>query len=218
MMMNSVIPLKFPRLVFLFLAFAWALVSFAVGINAFIKSNAQQDRIKSQVPRPTSVSIDINNVLQSGGVSTGISAVIAALCFVYMVLLFLDNSRPSGISTHTLRLQYISLAVLAIGLLAVQIPLTVFTATRSAQVAAFIDGIKLPNTVVKVVEKAIGVKTAYKDFDYLTLLAILPWFAILFTTIAAIVTFMASSHARSAALGSPVASSGSEEPKNHQQV
>jgi hypothetical protein len=129
-----------------------------------------------------------------------------------------DSNARSGISTRTLPLQYLSLAFLAVWLFATQIPLSLFVSTRSVQVSAFINGIKISDGFVKTVERALGTKTRYKDYDYralrlpllpfsfknhsvfnpctVNLLAILPWFAFLFTLAAAVVSFLASSHAR----------------------
>ncbi|KAJ6598189.1 hypothetical protein DFH09DRAFT_1356521 [Mycena vulgaris] len=193
---NSVIPFKFARLVSLFLAWAFAVISLGVGINAFVKSNQDKSEIRDQVPPPTTVSIDTNDVFQSGVVVTTISALIVVLCTLFLGLLFLDSSRRSGLSTRTLVLQYLTLGFLVVWLFATQIPLTLFVATRSVKVEAFIDGIKLPDKFVTTIERALGAKTKYSSYDYLKLLAILPWFTLFFTFIAVVVTFVASLHAR----------------------
>ncbi|KAJ7489128.1 hypothetical protein FB451DRAFT_1223809 [Mycena latifolia] len=212
MLMNSVIPLKFARLITLFLAWAWAVIALGVEINAFVKSNKDKDGIRKEVPRPTTVSIDTNDVFQSGVVVTTVVAVILFLCTVYIGLLLVDNSRRSGLSTRTLVVQYLSLGFFAIWLLATQIPVTVFVATRSARVEAFIDGLKLPDSVVATIERALGAKTKYSSFGYLKLIAIIPWFTFLFTLIAAVVSFMASAHARRNATSAPISSTGKVEP------
>ncbi|KAJ7444591.1 hypothetical protein B0H11DRAFT_1880580 [Mycena galericulata] len=196
MLMSSVIPLKFPRLTTLFLAWAWAIISFGVEINAFVKSNRDKNNIKNSVPSPTVITLNTNDVFHAGIVVTVVSALIALLCTLYLALLLVDSSRRSGISTRTLSLQYLTLGFLAIWLLAAQIPVTLFYATRSVQVSASIGGIQVGSSIVKTIENALGAKTAYKDYDYLKLIAILPWFAFLFTLLAAIVSFLASTHAR----------------------
>ncbi|KAJ7234755.1 hypothetical protein B0H12DRAFT_1327617 [Mycena haematopus] len=203
--MNSVIPFKFPRIITLFLAWAWSIISLAVGINAFIKSNRDKNRLKNQVPPPATISINTNDVFRAGVVVTVISGLILVLTTVYIVL-------TVTISARTLRLQYISLAFLAVWLFAAQIPVSLFVATRSAKVSAFIDGFPISDGVLQTIEQAIGAKTAYKDFNYLKLVAILPWFTFLFTLAAAIVIFLASSRSRSKASTAPTAETKSAQP------
>ncbi|KAJ7866937.1 hypothetical protein B0H14DRAFT_2731953 [Mycena olivaceomarginata] len=190
--MNDTIPLKFPRLIALFLAWAWSLISLAICINAFVKSKRDEKDIQSEAPPPAEVSINTNDVTQAGAVVATISALILILTTLFIGIMIIDANSRSGISTRTLPLQYISLGFLAVWLFATEIPLSHFIATRSARVVASINGIQLPSDALGVIERALGVSTAYKDFSYLKLLAILPWFAFLFTLVAAIVTFLAS--------------------------
>lgn len=170
------------------------------------------------------------DVFQSGVVVTTVSAVILVLCTLYIGLLLADSSRRTGVSTRTLVVQYATLGFFALWLFATQIPLTVFVTTRSIKVTAFIDGLPLPNNIVNTIERALGAKTKYSSYDYrasyirplkphtliscstVKLLAILPWFAFLFTLVAAVVAFMASSHARRHAKAEPVSSTGKELP------
>ncbi|KAJ7677852.1 hypothetical protein DFH06DRAFT_1167286 [Mycena polygramma] len=210
-MSSSAIPLKFPRLLTLFLAWAWSLISLAIGINAFVKSNRDKNRIKAQVPPPTDISINTNDVFAAGVVVTVISALILVLTTLYLAFLLLDHRRgrttsPSStspfstrpsISTRTLTVQYATLGFLAVWLFATQVAVSVFVAQRSARVSASINGVPLPGNVVKTVERALNAKTRYRDFGYLKLLAILPWFTFLFTLAAAITAFLAARRARS---------------------
>ncbi|KAJ7176845.1 hypothetical protein C8R46DRAFT_1346783 [Mycena filopes] len=193
--MNDAIPLKFPRLISLFLAWAWSLISLAIGINAFVKSNRDKKRIVSEVPPPTIISLNTNDVFRAGVVVTVVSAVIMVLCTLFIGLLVVDANKRSGISTRTLPLQYLSLAFFAVWLFATQIPVSVFVSQRSVKVSAMINGLNLPNGVIKTIERALGTNIAYKDFSYLKLLAIIPWFALIFTVAAAVVSFLASSRA-----------------------
>ncbi|KAJ7699224.1 hypothetical protein B0H17DRAFT_1049224 [Mycena rosella] len=191
-MANSGISLRLPRLITLSLAWAWAVISLGIEINAFVKSNRDKKAIRNEVPPPTTVSVNTNDVFQSGAVVTTVSAVILVLCTLYIGLLLLDNRRGSGLSTRTLAVQYLSLGFFAIWLFATQIAVSHFVATRSVKVDAFLGGVKLPDNVVGVIERALGAKTKYSSYSYLKLLAILPWFTFLFTLIAAVVAFMAS--------------------------
>ncbi|KAJ6516923.1 hypothetical protein C8R47DRAFT_1000910 [Mycena vitilis] len=210
-MSSSAVPLKFPRLLTLFLAWAWSIIAFAIGINAFVKSNKDKNRIKDQVPPPTDISINTSDVFAAGVVVTVISGLIFLLTTFYLAFLLLDHRRgrttsPSStsgfsarpsVSTRTLPVQYATLGFLAVWLFATQVAVTVFVAKRSARVGASINGVPLPASVLQTVERALGAKTRYRDFDYLKLLAILPWFTFLFTLLAAITAFLAARRARS---------------------
>ncbi|KAF8176333.1 hypothetical protein K438DRAFT_1682002 [Mycena galopus ATCC 62051] len=194
--MYDVIPLKFPRLISLFLAWAWSLISLAIGINAFVQSNKDKNHIRNQVPAPTVISINTNDIFQAGAVVTAVSVIILVLTTMYIVLMVVDANARSGISTRTLPLQYISLGLFTLWLFATEIPVSLFVSTRSAKVSASIDGFNIPSGVLGTLEQALGAQTAYKDFSYLKLLAILPWFTVLFTLAATIVSFLASFNAR----------------------
>ncbi|KAJ7677860.1 hypothetical protein DFH06DRAFT_1316655 [Mycena polygramma] len=159
--MSSSVPLKFRRVLALFL-----------------------NRIKEQVPPPTDISINTNasqtDVFAAGVVVTVISALILVLTTLYLAFLLLDHCRgrttsPSStspfsarpsISTHTLTLQYVTLAFLAVWLFATQVAVSVFVAQRSARVGASINGVPLPANLLKTVERALGAMTRYRDFGY----------------------------------------------------
>ncbi|KAJ7671996.1 hypothetical protein B0H17DRAFT_1335341 [Mycena rosella] len=192
MSINSVIPLRFSRLVTLFLAWEWAVVSLAVEINAFVKSKKAKDAIMKIIPAQTTISFDSSDVFQSSAVVTTVSALILVLCTVYFIILLVDIKSRSGVSTRTLTLQYLSLAICVIVLFATQVAVSIFVSTRSVKVSASVDGLALPDSVVQTVERELGVSTEYSSFEYLVLIAVLPWFTFLFTLIAVIVTFIAS--------------------------
>ena len=58
----NVVPLKVPRLVALSLAWAWGIVAGGTGLNALIKSNQEQARLKHHVPPPTIVTINVDGM------------------------------------------------------------------------------------------------------------------------------------------------------------
>ncbi|KAJ7100802.1 hypothetical protein B0H15DRAFT_770032 [Mycena belliarum] len=194
-MSRNFIPLKFLRLVTLFLAWAWGITTLGAGINAFVKSKRDTDSIRGLVRPPITVSIGTKDVFQSGFVVTAVCAIIAALCALFIGLLLLDISCRSTVSTRTLTVQYLSLGFLALWLFATQIAVTDFVATRSVKADAFVFGVQVPDRLVKRIIAGLGLKTAYRSYDYLKLIAILPWFTLLFSVIAAVVTFMASARA-----------------------
>ncbi|KAJ7621407.1 hypothetical protein FB45DRAFT_140732 [Roridomyces roridus] len=194
----AVTPSKTIRLIALFLAWAWAVVSLGIEINAFVKSHKDKRDIEDLVPSPTTVSINTNDVFRSGAVVTAGCATVIALCTLFIILLIFD--RPSSLSasgrpsmaTRTLPLQYLSLGFFSLWIFSAQVPVTVFVAQRSPKIVASLAGITIPASVVKTIESSLGVRTRYKDYHYLILVAVLPWFTFLFTLIAAVVSYLAS--------------------------
>ncbi|KAJ3757578.1 hypothetical protein EV360DRAFT_45739 [Lentinula raphanica] len=194
---DNVVPLKTHRLLALFMAFAFAVISGSVGLNALVKSNQQKSTVKKLLPEGTTLTVDDDDVFQSGIVITTVSALIALLTSIYMLNLLLSYhkthaSRFTHLSNRLLPFEWVSLAFCAIWLFATQIPFTHFFATRSAQVSAFIGNVQVPPSLVQIVENQLGFTTVYRHISYLRLSAILPWFTFLFTSIAAVVSFLAS--------------------------
>ncbi|KAJ4500157.1 hypothetical protein C8R41DRAFT_729756, partial [Lentinula lateritia] len=187
-------PLKLHRLLSLFMAFAFAVISGSVGLNSLVKSNQQTSTVKKLLPAGTSLVVDDNDVFHSGIVITTISALIALLTLIYILLLLLSHrmTKFTRLSNQLLPFEWMSLAFCAVWLFATQVPFTHFFATRSAQVTAFTGNIQVPPGLVQIVENQLGFTTVYRRIHYLRLLAILPWFAFLFTSIAAGVSFLAS--------------------------
>ncbi|THU87382.1 hypothetical protein K435DRAFT_762643 [Dendrothele bispora CBS 962.96] len=181
-------PLKVPRLVALFFSFAWGVIAAGVSISADVKSNQQKSLLQQLIPQGTSLDLDTSDVFSTGTVITVVSLLIAVLSLTYLVLLLFVPAT----STRTLPIQWISLTFLAVWLFAVQIPFTVFFANRSAGVRVFAGNVQVPDSIVQPLENSFGVTPVYRHIDYLRLVAILPWFTFLFTTIAAIVSFSAS--------------------------
>jgi len=182
------VPLKIPRLISLSLAFAFSVIAMSMGLNALVKSNQQKSAIRKVLPAGTSASVNDNDVFRSGAVITAVSALIAVLSFIYILMLLLSRR----LSNRLLPFEWISLAFCAVWLFATQIPFTHFFATRSAQVHAFVGTVELPSSIVQTLQNQLGFTNVYKDISYLRLLAILPWFAFLFTAVAAGVSFVAS--------------------------
>ncbi|KAJ3852109.1 hypothetical protein EV368DRAFT_41737 [Lentinula lateritia] len=191
---DNVVPLKIHRLLSLFMAFAFAVISGSVGLNSLVKSNQQTSTVKKLLPAGTSLVVDDNDVFHSGVVITTISALIALLTLIYILLLLLSHrmTKFTRLSNQLLPFEWMSLAFCAVWLFATQVPFTHFFATRSAQVTAFTGNIQVPPGLVQIVENQLGFTTVYRRIHYLRLLAILPWFAFLFTSIAAVVSFLAS--------------------------
>ncbi|KAF5367289.1 hypothetical protein D9615_010452 [Tricholomella constricta] len=191
---TAIIPLKAAVLGSLSMAWAWGVIAGSVGLNALIKSNQEKSRLKKSVPAPAVLTIDTDDVFQSGVVLTVVGALIAVLCSIFILMLFFTR----GYAARSLRTQSLILAFCATWLLATLIPFTFFFATRSAKVSASIGGVELPASIIKQTEKALGSTSVYREIGYLRLVAILPWITILFTVIASGVLFTAGSPARRA--------------------
>ncbi|KAJ6601926.1 hypothetical protein DFH09DRAFT_501049 [Mycena vulgaris] len=195
-MTNNDIPLRFSRLIALFFAWEWAVVALSIVINSFVKARQDKDNILDALPASITVSINTNDVFQARIMVTIVSALLFVSCTIFIVFLIIDSSLRSGISIRALTWEYSTLAFFAVWLFAVQVAVTAFVASRSTQVTAFIDGIEVPDRLLKEAERAAGVVTAYRDIDYFRLVAILPWFTFLFTVVAAAVSFTAAMKAR----------------------
>nr|GAT60637.1 predicted protein [Mycena chlorophos] len=187
------IPLHVSRIVSLFFAWALALVSLAAGINAFVKQNEEKERVSKELPSGTQLTLGADDLLAAGAVVAAVSALIMVISFVFLIVIVLDGAGKtrSSLSTRTLPMQFGSLAFLAVWLFATEVAVTDFVATRSVKVSATLDGIPVPDSIIRLIERALDEKTAYKDFGFLKLLAILPWFAFLSTAVAAVVAFIA---------------------------
>ncbi|TFY54403.1 hypothetical protein EVG20_g9717, partial [Dentipellis fragilis] len=177
------------RLAALSLSFAFGVIGGSVGLNGLIKRRiadadwwpqGKPDKVASQAHRARRRTVDINtnDVFKSGVVVTTVAALIAVLSLVGLLATF---SAPPRLA----RPQAFLLAFCALWLFAAVIPFDVFFANNSAKVTAFLNGVQLPPQAVQAVQSQLGVSSRYKDMHYLRLVAIIPWFTILFTAIAA---------------------------------
>lgn len=189
---SAVVPLRGAVLGSLAMAWAWGVIAGSVGLNALIKANQQKSRLRKGVPAPTIVTIDTNDVFQSGVVLTVVGAFIAVLCSTFILMVFFTR----GLAARSLRIQSAILAFFATWLFATLIPFTTFVANRSAQVSATIGGVQLPPSIIKQAEQTLGTTSVYNRIGYLRLVAILPWITLLFTIVASVVLFVAGSPAR----------------------
>ncbi|KAF8875111.1 hypothetical protein BD779DRAFT_1428527, partial [Infundibulicybe gibba] len=182
------VPMRSACLAAMAAAWAWGVAAGGLGLNALIKSNQDQSRLKKQAPPPTVVNISVHDIFAVGVVATTVSALVAFLLFNYAGLLFL---RPA-LAARTLRLQSFSIFFCSVWLLAAQIPFTIFYATRAARVTAFVGTVQLPDTVIKSVEKTLGTSSVYRQIPYLRAPAIIPWITLISFIAAASVLLVAS--------------------------
>jgi len=95
-------------------------------------------------------------------------------------------------STNSLKIQAWILIFFSAWLLATQIPFTVFTATRSGKVDAFLGDQQLPQSAIAAALAAKGLSSKYNSLHSNVLLAIFPWIALLFNVILIAVLFAAA--------------------------
>lgn len=115
-------------------------------------------------------SLPMTDVFHSGIVITTISALIALLTLIYILLLLLSHrmTKFTRLSNQLLPFEWMSLAFCAVWLFATQVPFTHFFATRSAQVTAFTGNIQVPPGLVQIVENQLGFTTVYRRIHYRT--------------------------------------------------
>jgi len=123
---------------------------------------------------------------------------IAIITASVLAVLFRSRTRPKFFTILGSLLAFAS-----VWLLAVTIAFTIIFATKSARVSASLGSLQLPQSVIDAQAKALGVSPIYKNQSYRELqsspalqspdticssvlhAAILPWFAWLFTAVAA---------------------------------
>ncbi|KAI9451780.1 hypothetical protein F5148DRAFT_532466 [Russula earlei] len=172
-------PLKNYRLVALALCAAWGIISGSIGLNALIKSNQLQTRVRKLVPPGVTIQFHINDVYQSGLVVTTVCAVIALLAAIFLAL---TQFWPKQ-ATKSLRIQAWLFTFFGLWLFATQIPYTVFVARHRAKVDAFLGGEQLPAQTVQAAISAAGLSDKYSKIHSAVLLAVFPWISLLFNVI-----------------------------------
>ncbi|KAJ3513481.1 hypothetical protein NLJ89_g2929 [Agrocybe chaxingu] len=184
-------PLHKTRAVALIISWCFAVIASSVGLNALIKSNQEKSKLKRLAPSPTRVEIDTDDISAAGIVATTASLLIAVLASNFFCAMYLSFTK--AFSARTLRLQGIILFVASLFLFGALVPYLVYFVNRHAVVSAFVGDTQLPDSVVKAVESASGSTSVYKDIYYLKLVAILPWFSLLFSLVASAILFKAGS-------------------------
>ncbi|KIJ16175.1 hypothetical protein PAXINDRAFT_99095 [Paxillus involutus ATCC 200175] len=177
-------PLAVARIGPLFLSFAFSVIGCSVGLNAYVKSNQERSYIRHVASLGgASVTIDANDVLSAGAVITVVCALLALLSATSFAFTWcpIQNKR------FWYRSQSCALFFCSIWLFATLIPFDYFFANREAQVTATLGGVTVSDITLKHVERVLGVTPVYRDLDYLKLVAILPWFALVFSVTAGVV-------------------------------
>ena len=155
------------------------------------------------------------DVFKAGAVILAVCLVIFVITSLYLAMLLI---HPASFNhSRFIAIQAGTLAFFATWLFAVLVPYTHFVRTRSAIITASIGGQPLPqsiiNSLVQSVGRQSGLTPRYRDHGYcksicyflvyllirwylVRLVAILPWFTLLFTIIASTILYVAASRAK----------------------
>ncbi|KIM74900.1 hypothetical protein PILCRDRAFT_827823 [Piloderma croceum F 1598] len=199
-------PLRWLRLPLLVATLGLSCVCVAVGGQALDRSSRLEKSLMAQAQSLGSVIIfDMNDIKATTAVLTTAASLLALSSLVFSVALIIDwirylySPRPKlsakeggdeeasaspgrfPFSTHTLCFQTITLSFLTVWLLAILIPSTVFVRTRSAHV-----------TIQTTMPMSLpSVDTKYWDYGFLRCLGAAPWFSLIFSFPASIITWVA---------------------------
>jgi len=197
----------------LVLSSVFGIIGGSVGLNALIKSNRQKAFLKHSVHPPTKLYINTDDTLRSGIVIAVTCGLIGLISMTSLKLMLLPSFKALGDRTRKLR-AYL-LAFFTIWLLAALIPFTVFFATRSAIVSAYVGSQRVPQAAIEKAQKQLGATPVYKKIYFLRLLAVLPWFTFLFGAISAIAVYMSEPSAPTSRDGSLTSETMAEKSRMH---
>ncbi|KAM6494882.1 hypothetical protein JOM56_009505 [Amanita muscaria] len=177
------------RLFALALICASSIVNVGLGLNAAVKANQMNNKVSPFVAslisfsdRKAPIGIDVNtqDIAKAGAAVTSVSAFIAVSCAL-MIFLHLRSS----LSPLTPRRQGAFLAFCGALLFAALAPYTLVYRSRSANVAVSVFSIRVPENIVQIAQNGLGIQSKYDQINFLRLMAILPWFAVLFSVMTA---------------------------------
>jgi len=193
------LPLAVPRLVLLGLTWCLSVISGSTGLNAVIKRNQAVAAVKHQVAaQGIHLSVDTFDLEHPGiilSVGCTVLSVISSIWFIGILKDMRHKSQTSSrqpLSTRALPIEWMSLAFMSIWLLACNIPVTKAAAQGAAKTTAFLNGVQLPQSLVDLTQKQLGVNPSYWAQGYVRLEIIPPWFAFLLAAVTSVVSFIAS--------------------------
>jgi hypothetical protein len=149
--------LPLPLLVSLLLLIAFCIIGGSVGINALNKFHVEVHRLRKAAPQGSSVNVNANDALDAGYNSTVMCGLIGVLAFLTLF---------PAISGRYLRTLSCLIGFFTVWLFASLVAFTVIFANRSAQVAASLGGIPIPDSLVQTIIAGLGATTRYKDINY----------------------------------------------------
>ncbi|KAJ7579063.1 hypothetical protein C8J56DRAFT_1059305 [Mycena floridula] len=189
------------RSVTLFLSFVWGIISFGVGINALVQGRHLQARIKLKIPSASRSTIDVNidDIFSTGVLITLLSGFIAIFSLLFLTILRYPTLKLSNLEYRKLSLKSTGfqagiLVFLVLWLFTVLVPYTHFSRTHSAQARIML---RLSTTSIRASTSNIAntnnFDPKYSVHQFFQILAIIPWFTLFFTGLAAGVTYRAGS-------------------------
>ncbi|KIL62825.1 hypothetical protein M378DRAFT_165288 [Amanita muscaria Koide BX008] len=187
-------PIWTARLVALALLLASAIFNVGLGLNAAVKAklaNQMNNKMSpfiaslvtfSEQDRKAPIMIDVNtqDIAKARDTVTSVSAFIAVSCAL-MIFLHLRGS----LSPLTPRRQGAFLVFCGALLFAPLVSYTLVYQSRSANVAVSVFSLRVPENIVQIAQSGLGIQSKYNQIDFLRLMAILPWFTVLFSVITA---------------------------------
>lgn len=172
-------------------AWAWTVVTSALGLYSLIKSNQEKASIRAKaatISRTIHVNIDTQGELPAARClelviydfvadvfASGLSATIAAGFISSIALFCLSRAIMRKATQPTRRARLIESALFAFGavwMVASLIPYTIFVATRSAKVTAFNGSVPIPPALLAQTMKQFHDSPVYHDKSYRTCLAL----------------------------------------------
>lgn len=185
------VPHKKARLAVLLAASVFGCVAACIGLNALIRSNQAQTRLKRLVTAPMVLDINVSAITNVGIVATVANILTAGVAFLALCSTIFPATQ--ALANKTLRPTAAILAFTSLWVLACMIPYMVYFARDSAGLRAFIGQNELPQSLVQQTAARSGHSTRYRTMWYLRLLAIFPWFSIVAGAAASFVLFRAAS-------------------------
>jgi len=189
--------LRVPRILCYMITNALGIVAGAAALNALVKARHDRDNAAAYAvsisPFPNlTVSININDILTSGGFLAAGELLLAIIAFFSYACLLVPSVTAR--TEHHKGLQTLGLASWVFALLwtfGSAIPTTIYGRNRSAKTEAYLAGVALPPATVSALQKATGIDPHYWIHGYTKFLVIAPWPLIFFAILSTILTFIA---------------------------
>ncbi|KAF9029706.1 hypothetical protein BDZ89DRAFT_1158200 [Hymenopellis radicata] len=181
------------RFLALSLAFSLAVATGALGLNALVKAQHEQDRINEKLPEEpcriftlvpcTKVDINVNDITVPSlivGLAAGLVGVLSSI-FMTMPMFSQRYAKNPRVYIY----ESISLALLSLLSLGSLIPMTVYFAVREAKVNVWVGNHQVQPVIVAQMIDFLGETTQYNQIGYLKPYIIVPWIGWYFSAFAA---------------------------------
>lgn len=141
----------------------FGIIGMCVGINAFCKFNAEKRRLAKAVPAGAVVSVNTNDILDVGYVSTLASGLLSLFAFFFLFPGFLSGAYATR---YFLRIQALILGFLTVWIFPTLVAFTYIFAHHTAKISVTIGTFALPDSLVQAAVASLGGSTIYKEVDY----------------------------------------------------